>query len=275
MTASLTALIAARFGQEERTEGTSPFLRQMLSRRSVRAFSARAVPEALVRGILAGGLSAPSKSDLQQVSVIWLREAEQRAALAALVPQFPWVAQAPVTLVFCGDGRRIRRLADHRDHPFANEHLDSFMNAAVDAGIVLATTLYTAESLGLGGCPVSEIRNRVEEVSDLLALPRHVFPLAGLCLGWPAETPPLRRRLPTSVTLHEDRYDDGGLIEAVDGYDRARAQAVPVPQAKQRGLDRWGPADLYGWSEERTRQYAEPARDDWGRYVRRQGFDLS
>ncbi len=275
MTASLTDLIAARFGSRVEAEGDGPFLRQMLTRRSIRAFSPDAVPEALVRSILAGGLSAPSKSDLQQVSVVWLRDGDQRAALAALVPQFPWVAEAPVSLVFCGDGRRIRRLADHRRHPFANEHLDSFMNAAVDAGIALATTFYTAESLGLGGCPVSEIRNRVEEVSALLALPQHVFPLAGLCLGWPAEAPPLRQRLPASVTLHEDRYDDTGLIEAVEHYDRVRAETLPVPPNKQRSLRRWGPAELYGWSEERTRQYAEPARDDWGRYVRKQGFDLS
>ncbi len=269
----LTKLHAARFGTAAALEGDSPFLRQMLQRCSIRAFAERPVPEELLRGVLAGGLSAPTKSDLQQVSVIRLG-AEKQAALAALVPQFPWVAEAPVCLVVCGDGRRIRRLAEHRRHPFANEHLDSFMNAAVDAGIVLVSLLYAAEAAGLGGCPVSEVRNRIAEVSALLELPPHVFPLAGLCLGWPAETPVLRRRLPPAVTLHQDRYEDRDLLEAVETYDRGRAEAEPVPPERQRHHARWGTSEPYGWSEDRTRQYAEPARDDWGDYIRGQGFSL-
>ncbi|MBC6406146.1 MAG: nitroreductase family protein [Rhodospirillales bacterium] len=272
---SLSDPIEQRFGTAGTVTGDAPFLRQMLTRRSIRAFRPDPVPEPLLTGLLAAGLSAPSKSDLQQVSVIRLTAPAARKALADLLPQFPWIADAPALLVFCGDGRRIRRLAGHRGHPFANEHLDSFTNAAVDAGIALATTLYAAESAGLGGCPISVIRNRVQEVSALLALPQHVFPLAGLCLGWPEETPPLRRRLPLSVTLHTDRYNDDGLLDAVENYDRARAAAEPVPEDKQHNRARWGTAALYGWSEHRTRQYAEPAREDWGRYVRSQGFDLS
>ncbi|MEQ8650846.1 MAG: nitroreductase family protein [Kiloniellales bacterium] len=273
MSEELSRLAAERFGSTADIAGDSPFARQMLTRRSIRAFAERPIPEALLQGVLAAGLSAPTKSDLQQVAVIRLGSKAQ-AALAALVPQFPWVARAAVCLVFCGDGRRIRRLAEEREHPFANEHLDSFMNAAVDAGIVLATTLYAAEAAGLGGCPVSEIRNRVGEVSALLSLPQHVFPLAALCLGWPAESPALRQRLPPRVTLHEDRYDDRGLVAEVEAYDRARAAAQPVPPERQRNRERWGTASLYGWSEERTRQYAEPARSDWGAYIRGQGFGL-
>jgi len=270
----LAQLVAARFGDSPPVEGDGPFVRQMLTRRSVRAFTADPVPEPLLASVLAAALSAPSKSDLQQASIVRLKDPARKAALAGLVPQFPWAAEAPVLLVVCGDGRRIRRLARHRRHPFANEHLDSFMNAAVDAGMVLATALYAAESLGLAGCPISEIRNRAAEVSDLLALPRHVFPLAGLALGWPAQEPALRRRLPLAVTLHEDRYDDASLLDEIEAYDRARAEADAVPEHRQRHRQRWGTADRYGWSEDRTRQYAEPARADWGRYVRRQGFDL-
>ncbi len=273
MPEDLDQLVADRFGDAVAAEGDSPFLRRMLTRRSIRAFSPEPLPDALLQAVLAGGLSAPTKSDLQQVSILILGK-ERQAELAALVPQFPWVAEAGACLVICGDGRRIRRLAEARAHPFANEHLDSFMNAAVDAGIVLASTLYAAESLGLGGCAVSEIRNRAAEVSALLELPDQVFPLAGLCLGWPAETPPLRRRLPLSVTLHRDRYDDAGLLDAVEGYDRARAASEPVPAEKQRRRSRWGQAELYGWSEDRTRQYAEPARTDWGAFVRGKGFNL-
>ena len=57
------------------------------------------------------------------------------------------------------------------------------MNAAVDAGIAMQTFILAAESYGLGCCPLSELRNHVDLLSDELALPRHVFPVAGLAVG--------------------------------------------------------------------------------------------
>ena len=63
----------------------------------------------------------------------------QREKLEALLPDNPWVKAAPVFLVFCGNNRRHRLLFEWRGRPFVNDYLDPFFNAAVDAGIVLAT----------------------------------------------------------------------------------------------------------------------------------------
>jgi Nitroreductase family len=75
-----------------------------------------------------------------------------------------------------------------RGHTFANDHLDAFFNATVDAAIALETFVAAAEAAGLGCCPISVIRNHAEEVSGLLGLPDHVFPVAGLGVGIPALT---------------------------------------------------------------------------------------
>ncbi len=40
-------------------------------------------------------------------------------------------------------------------------------------------------------------------------------------------------------------------------------------------VEQFGVSTDYGWSENRTRQYNVPARTDFGRYIRDQGFDLS
>ena len=40
-------------------------------------------------------------------------------------------------LIFCGNNRRQRLWHGWRDKPFANDHLDAFFNASVDAGIAL------------------------------------------------------------------------------------------------------------------------------------------
>ena len=68
---------------------------------------------------------------------------------------------------------------------FANDHLDAFLNAAADAAMHMSTFIWAAESVGLGTCPISVVRNHIDEVSRLLELPDHVFPLAGMCVGWP------------------------------------------------------------------------------------------
>lgn len=267
----------ARFGRQtddDTAAAAGPVMEHMLEHRSCRRFEAEPVPDALLDAILAAALSAPSKSDLQQRCVIRVRDEAKLGRLAEYAPGIHWIASAPVFLVWCGDNRRIRRLADWRGHEFANDHLDAFMNAAVDAGIALQAFITAAESAGLGCCPVSEVRNRVFDLSRELGLPSHVFPVAGLAVGWPAEMPGISMRLPPDVTVHEETYDDTDLLAQVAAYDRAREAVDRTPENQQLMVDRFGVCEDYGWSERRTRQYAISARADFGAYIRGQGFRL-
>lgn len=250
-------------------------LRQLLNRRSRRAFRADPVPPALLDTLFAAAFSAPSKSDLQQACVIVVDDRETQRRIAAGSAKVRWVADAPLFMVWCGDSRRIRRVCAHRGHPFANDHLDAFMNAAVDVGIALQAFITAAESVGLGCCPVSEIRDRIAQLSEALALPEHVFPVAGLCVGWPAGPGRLSMRLPPAVTVHRNRYDDSALLAEVDAYDRRREALDRTAPGQQRLVERYGVCNDYGWAENRARQYAQPMRDDFGAYIRRQGFDLT
>ena len=206
--------------------------------RSHRRYARRPVEATLLRLLCACALSAPSKSDLQQADILNVTEPALREALAALLPSMPWVREAPVFLVFLANGRRIREIATLRDKPFANDHLDSFFNPVVDAGIVLGQFLVAAEAAGLGCCPISVIRNHASEVSRLLSLPDLVIPVAGLCLGYPADEGEISPRLPLSLTLHQNRFDDGNLAAEVAAYDRRRERLQP-PQ-EQRAIDRFG-----------------------------------
>ncbi len=275
---SINDLIRSRFGQPTETGHSvdaNDTIAGILARRSHRAFKPDPIPQDLLDTLLATAFSAPSKSDLQQACVIHVEDRDKQRRIANASFKTQWAAEAPVFLVWCGDSRRIRKLADWRGHPFANDHLDAFMNAAVDTGICMQTFIIAAESFGLGCCPVSEVRDHIDLLSDELALPRHVFPVAGLCLGWPAKPAGLSLRLPMSVTVHKDCYDDEGLTEAVNDYDLRREQLEQTPPGQQRLVEKFGVSEHYGWSENRTRQYSQPAREDFGRYIRAQGFDLS
>lgn len=175
-------------------------------------------------------------------------------------------------LVFCANNRRQRLLHEWRGKPFANDHLDAFYNAALDAGIAMAQFMIAAEAVGLGCCPISAIRNEAETVSELLSLPMHVFPAVALAVGWPKAKPKQSQRLPLSLTLHRDHYREEGSEDAVATYDARRSEAQPY--ASQRYPADFGEAPAYGWSEDKARQYAKPERAGFGRFVRSKGFLL-
>ena len=217
-------------------------------------------------------LSAPSKSDLQQADIVIVADKGQREKLETLLPDNPWVKAAPVFLVFCANNRRHRLLFEWRKRPFVNDHLDPFFNASVDAGIVLATFIAAADRVGLGTCPISAIRNHAQEVSDILSLPAHVFPVAALGAGWPSFPGVMTPRLGLDVTIHRDRYDESGLEEKIAAYDKRR-EAVQ-PYRTQRYTEKFGQSAEYGWSEDKARQYSVPERADFGAFVRRKGFKL-
>ena len=247
-------------------------LAQIASHRSIRRYRPDPVAPELLRLLLACALSAPTKSDLQQADIIQITDAGKRQRIVAAIPDMAWILDAPVFLVFCGNNRRIRHIGEWRGKPFANEHLDHFMNAAVDAGIVMMNFIRAAEAAGLGTCPISAIRNAIDATSRELELPEGVFPVAGLCVGYPATPGHISPRLSPEVTVHTNRYDESTLRERVDAYDQRRH--ANHPYGKQRRSKSFGAAEFYGWSEDKARQYAEPERADFGAYIRRQGFSL-
>lgn len=275
---SLQELLAHRFGEAPAPVDPSiagaggGILARLAGRRTHRKYLDRPVDPALIETLSAAALSAPTKSDLQQGDIVHVGDPELRRAVNDLFPDSPWIAAAPALLVFCANNRRQRQLHAWRGRPFANDHLDAFFNATVDSAIVLATFVVAAEGVGLGCCPLSAIRNQPERVSELLSLPDHVFPVAGLTLGWPAEEGAVSLRLPLAATVHADRYDDEGQRALVDAYDARRAKVQPY--ARQRFAEAFGTQDFYGWSEDKARQYTEPQRTGFGAFVRAKGFKL-
>jgi nitroreductase/FMN reductase [NAD(P)H] len=264
--------LPAEAGRAMPAEGT---VAQLLAHRTHRRYKPDPVPDEILEVVLAAALSAPSKSDLQQVAIILVRDRAKQATIGGWIPDMPWIGTAPLFMVFCGDHRRIRRVSELRGRPFPNDTLDMFMNAAVDAGLVLQSFVTAAEALGLGCCPISVVRNHVEKLSDLLALPPGVFPVAGLCVGYPSQPGWISMRLPPALTVHTDRYDDRNLAAGLEAYDRRREARHATPRTSQRYVDRFGYTEPYGWSEDKARQYSVPERHNFGPFIRRHGFALA
>lgn len=263
---------AGESSPEEPVDGQT--VRLLLAHRTHRAFQDRPIPAAMLTTILGCAFSAPSKSDLQQASAVIVEDPELRGAISDLIPAMPWIRTAPRFLVFLADGYRIERLCEFRDKPFANDNLDNFLAAVSDASLVLQNAIVAAESMGLGCCPISVVRNHMQAIADLLELPTRVVPVAGLCLGYPEREGFVSMRLPPRVTVHTDRYDATDLDADVDAYDRERDARFSIAVDRQKYVEEFGTSDFYGWSEDKVRQMAREERANVGEYVRSNGFTL-
>jgi nitroreductase len=159
--AAIDAAIEHRFGATPSTPRASEaptawpqVWADLASRGSCRAFTAQQVAPELIELLCALALSSPSKSDLQQRDIVIIEDAHIRGTIDRLLATGPlaqaWIPGAPALLIFCGNNRRQRQLHAWRGKPFANDHLDTFFNAAVDAGIALSAFVIAAEAAGLG-----------------------------------------------------------------------------------------------------------------------------
>lgn len=276
--ATLRELVTARYGtdigvgDDSEAEGT---VAALLSRRSIRAYRDEPVPDSLIDVLLAAAQSAPTKSNLQQYSIVVVQDPAVRKRLAPWVPRTSILETVPGLVVFCADMRRNQRIGDFRGKPHQNNNLDTFLNATVDAALAMGFFTVAAEAAGLGTACLSSLRDHMHGVARVLELPDGVFPIAGLMFGWPSAEGYVNQRLPQSVVVHRERYDDGGLEAGIDAYDRTRHAIFPTPPDRQRQRALYGEAEFYGWSEGVARQLSIPERAEFKAFLKRHGFDLA
>lgn len=268
-------MLRARFGLDLPGVEVPDAIAPLLDRRVTRRYTEQDVPDPLLDGLLAAAQSAPAKSDLQQYSVVVMRDRARVKQVADWIGTMDWIATAPVFLVWCGDMRRGQRLCERHGMPHANNNLDTFLNTAVDCALAMGAFMAAADAVGLGTCPISYVRSHIERVSPLLGLPSGVYPVAGLTVGWPQFRRPVAMRLPPAVVVHRERYDDGALEAEVAAYDARRRAREPVAAASLKNVDVYPPRDGVGWSENVARQLSVPERFGFASYLKTKGFDLA
>jgi FMN reductase (NADPH) len=255
-------------------EMSTPTIEQIVRHASVRRYKPDPLPAETVEKIIAAGQRSSTSSNLQAYSVVAVTNPGTRVRLAELCGDQGFIAEAPVFLAWCADLGRLDRISQMRGYHQDTAYVESFLVAVVDAAISMQTAALAAESMGLGMCYIGAIRNEPDQVIELLGLPRLVFPVSGMTLGWPAVEPRIRPRLSLQAVLHWERYDVGGEEKALRAYDQAMVQTgiyqgrqVPVP-----GVE--GEVEDYGWSEHSARRVSKPKRTSLRRVLEQQGFGL-
>lgn len=199
-------------------------LSTLLTHRSIRKYQNRPIEKEMLEAILKAVQAAPNWVNLQHVSVIAVQEQRRREIFAALCGGQNHIAQAPVFLVFCADFYRTWLACKKNGQEFDSvvSQVDNLIVGANEVGIALGTAVVAAESFGLGTVPIGDIRLHAFEAIRELNLPKYVVPMLGLCVGYPAEEPGQKPRLPMEAVCFEERYNSD-LTELLKQYDERYA----------------------------------------------------
>jgi nitroreductase len=220
------------------------------SHRSIRSYKPDPIDPALVDAVLGEAIAGGSSSgNLNSVSVVLTRDRANRERLYELHSRQDMVLQAPLVITFCADFFRTRQWLKLRHARDNFNNLIGWHTAAFDAMIVAQNACLGFEARGLGICYMGTTMFRIAEIAEFLQLPETVAPVTTIVVGWPAEDPPKRDRLPLAAFVHEERYrvrSDAELLEEyrereVRGWQRymdipelnARAQELGITSLAQ------------------------------------------
>ena len=182
-------------------------MKTLLSHRSIRSYKNKPVEDEQLEQIIKAVQAAPSWINGQQVSIIAIKDPVRKKKFSELCGGQKHIEEAPIFLVFCSDFYRAYLSSKFENAPFSvPENIDTLLVGATDVGIALEAAITASESLGLGTVCIGGIRRNLDKVIKELNLPSYVLPIAGLCVGYPAEDPGLKPRLPVQAVYHSETY---------------------------------------------------------------------
>lgn len=188
--------------------------------RSIRQYLDKDIPNEIIDEIVKAAQAMPNSINGQQTSVIVVRDKAKREKLAELVGNQPYVAKAPVFLIFVMDFYRTHLAGEKTGlTQVIHESVEGIGAGSVDVGIALGASVIAAESLGLGTVPIGGVRKNPEEVIELLGLPKYTFPLVGLVVGYPENESHKKPRVPFDTFRHDEKYDIEAVENSINPYD--------------------------------------------------------
>jgi nitroreductase len=229
----------------------NPVIEALMQRKSIRKYRAEAPSDEVLETVVRAGQQAPFAYQLG--SLLLSRDKEKNPFNA------PWL------FTVCVDSHRLERVMEHKNWKMVTSDLSLLLFGIQDATLMAENMVIAAESLGLGSCFLGAAPYRAEQIIQQYKLPRRVFPLVQLTMGYPAEDPPPRPRYPLAFALFEDEYttfdeptvdvamnemDEGYLAQ---GYYRRMGRLIPLQGDREETFT----LDDYGWTEHISRKVGQ------------------
>lgn len=235
---------------------------QLLSHRSIRKFTDQAISEELLDKIFQAGQSAASSSFVQAYSVIRVTDTHMRDKLAELCGPQRYVSTCAEFLVCCADLARNKYFCEEENADSDPSYIEQFIIGTVDVSLMAQNMVIAAESSGLGICYIGGIRNNIQQVSEMLDLPEYVYPVFGLCLGYPAQDPEPKPRLPKSVWVMENTYKPTSK-DAIVEYDKTISEYYATRTSNKKTST---------WTEELKGEFTKKVRPHMLDFLQAKGF---
>jgi nitroreductase len=220
--------------------------------RSIRKYRPGPIDPALVERVCGEAIAGASSSgNLNAVSMVLTRDAERKRRLYELHFEQPMVLEAPLVITFCADWFRTRQWLRRRGARDNFNNLIGYHVAAFDAMILAQNVCLAFEAEGLGICYMGTTLHSMREISEFLELPETCTPVTSIVVGYPAEDPPKRDRLPLTAFLHDEKYHRPTDAELEAIYEQreirgwARYMAHPELRAKVEALGITSLAQFY------------------------------
>lgn len=208
-------------------------MESMKQRKSIRKYQPKEISNELLNELLSTACRASTVGNMQTYSVVVTRDAERKTRLAPAHFCQPMVQEAPVVLTFCIDLRRFSKWCEQRNAEPGYDNFEWFVTGAIDALLAAQTFCVAAEEAGLGICYLGTTTYNPDKIVEALELPRLVFPITTVTVGYPAEDPALTDRLPLEAIVHDEVYHD----YTPEDIDRLYAYKESLPENKQFVLD--------------------------------------
>ena len=179
------------------------------SRKSVRVYEPRPIEPEKKQSVLQAAAWAPTAGNQGLYAILDITDPELKQRLSISCDNQPFIASAPMVLVFCVDYLRWYELfCAHMDEPVRRPGAGDLMLAASDAVIAAQNAVIAGESLGLGSCYIGDILENYELHREMLQLPDYVVPVCMLCMGYPTQQQ--KDRTPVVHFAPEDLVHENG-----------------------------------------------------------------
>jgi nitroreductase len=227
----------------------NPVIQTLLEHRSVRKYTKQKPTDEILETIVRAGQQAPFASQLYSLLLT-----RKKAPFGA-----------PLWFTLCVDLYKLERFMKLRGWEVASNDLSMLVFGIQDAALMAENMVIAGRSLGLGSCFLGNTPYRAGKIQQQYKLPKRVFPLVELVMGYPDEEYPPRPRYPLEFTLFEDRYpemsdemveramkvmDDSYLAQ---GYYVKQKAKIRLENGKQETYT----YDNYSWTEHISRKWGQ------------------
>ena len=257
---------------------SSDLFRIINNRRSIRKFIEKPITDEILNQILEAGIKAPFAAQLY--SIVYTRDKEKMKKLRIGV-----YSTTQLLMIFLVDFRKIEKIITQKNYNYDYDDGILLWLGIQDATLVVENVILAADALGLGSVLLGGAPLQTDIIKEVFNIPTRVFPVVGLCLGYPdytAETD-VRPRYPLKYTAFEDAYHDlteSEILECMKSMDEGyitqgyyiKLQAK-IPLKKGKDIIDY---DKYSWSEHQSRKYSQGSwkKESILSILKRHGFNL-